>query len=86
MLVTESINLHGYTLEETNKIKEQHINESYLKTWEINSCYRKGPTLSKWYRPPIFQKDLSILKYSVPDFKKGNEDLIKKILTERCWY
>ena len=31
MLVTESIDLHGYTLEEANKIKEQLINESYLE-------------------------------------------------------
>jgi len=27
----DSIDLRGYTLEEANKIKEQHINESYLE-------------------------------------------------------
>jgi DNA-nicking Smr family endonuclease len=27
----KSIDLHGYTLEEKNKIKEQLINESYLE-------------------------------------------------------
>ena len=31
MLFTESIDLHGYTMEEANKIKEQHINESYFE-------------------------------------------------------
>ena len=31
MLVIESINLHGYTLEEANKIIEQFINKSYLE-------------------------------------------------------
>ncbi len=29
-------------------------------------------------------KDLGIYKYSEPNFKKGNEELMKKILTERC--
>ena len=31
-------------------------------------------------KTPYLSKDLSILKYSVPDFKKGNEELMKKIL------
>ena len=31
MLLMESIDLHGYTLEEANKIIEQFINESYLE-------------------------------------------------------
>ena len=31
MLAMESIDLNGYTLEETNKIIEQFINESYLE-------------------------------------------------------
>jgi len=48
MLLMESIDLHGYTLEEANKIIEQFINESYLeKRKKINSCYRKRPTFSK---------------------------------------
>ncbi len=31
MFVMQSIDLHGYTLEEANKIIEQFINESYLE-------------------------------------------------------
>jgi DNA-nicking Smr family endonuclease len=31
MLLMESIDLHGYRLEEANKIIEQFINESYLE-------------------------------------------------------
>jgi DNA-nicking Smr family endonuclease len=31
MILMKSIDLHGYTLEEKNKIKEQLINESYLE-------------------------------------------------------
>jgi hypothetical protein len=31
MLATESIELHEYTLEEANKIKEQLNNKSYLE-------------------------------------------------------
>ena len=31
MLAMESVDLNGYTLEETNKIIEQFINESYLE-------------------------------------------------------
>ena len=80
MLVMESIDLHGYTLEEANKIIEQFINESYLENIKklivvtgkgLHSQNDKGPYLSK---------DLSILKYSVPDFIEGNQELMKKIL------
>ena len=35
-------------------------------------------------KTPYLSKDLGIYKYSEPNFKKGNEELMKKILTERC--
>ena len=36
-------------------------------------------------KTPYLSKDLSILKYSVPDFIEGNQELMKKYFgTERC--
>ena len=56
MLLMESIDLHGYTLEEANKIIEQFINESYLENIKkllvvtgkgLHSQNAKNPYLSK---------------------------------------
>ena len=71
MLLMESIDLHEYTLEEANKIVEQFINESYLENLKFNNYSGKG-LHSQNDNDPYLSKDLSILKYSVPDFIEGN--------------
>ena len=73
------IDLHGYTLEEANKIIEKLIIESYLeKTKKIIVVTGKG-LHSQNEKNPYASKDLSILKYSVPEFIKRNPDLVKLI-------
>jgi len=48
MLVMKTIDLHEYTLEETNKIIEQFINEPYLENVEkLIVVTQKMPTFSK---------------------------------------
>ena len=79
-LKTKSIDLHGHTLEEANKIIEKFINESYWeKVKKLIVVTGKG-LHSQNEKDPYLSKDLSILKYSVPDFIKGNHELMKKIL------
>ena len=73
------IDLHGYTLEEANKKIEKLIIESYLeKIKKIIVVTGKG-LHSQNEKNPYASKDLSILKYSVPEFIKRNPDLVKLI-------
>ena len=78
---TRSIDLHGYTLEDANRSIENFINKAFLE--EINKLIVvTGKGLhSKNDRDPYVSKDLSILKYSVPEFIKNNESLMKMILS-----
>ena len=73
------IDLHGYTLEEANKRIEKFIIESYLeKIKKIIVVTGKG-LHSQNEKNPYVSRDLSILKYSIPEFIKNNSSLIKFI-------
>ena len=75
-----SIDLHGYTLEEANQVIEAFINKSYLeKVKKLIIVTGKG-LHSQNEKNPYVSKDLSILKYSVPEFLKNNSELKKKIV------
>ena len=75
-----SIDLHGYTLEEANKQICQFIENCYLKrVKKINVITGKGMR-SKNLNDPYQSTDLSILKYSVPEYIKNNSELMSKII------
>ena len=73
------LDLHGYSLIESNKIVKKFIIKSF------NSGYRKilivtGKGLrSKSYDNPYISEKLSVLRYSVPEFIKNDQDLNNKI-------
>ena len=76
---TRSIDLHGYSLEEANKSIENFIITSYQE--KINKLIvvtGKG-IHSQNEKDPYVSKDLSILKYSVPEFITNNQNLMKVI-------
>ena len=76
---TRSIDLHGCTLEEANKLIEDFIIKSYQE--KINKLIvvtGKG-IHSKNEKDPYVSKDLSILKYAVPEFISNNNNLMKII-------
>ena len=76
---TTSIDLHGYSLEEANKSIEDFIIKSYQE--KINKLIvvtGKG-IHSQNEKNPYVSKDLSILKYSVPEFISNNKNLMKII-------
>ena len=77
---TKSIDLHGFTLEEANEVIEQFINDSYLENIKKLIVVTGKGLHSQNDKDPYLSKDLSILKYSVPDFIEGNQELMKKIL------
>ena len=76
----KTIDLHGYTLEEANKKIFEYIENCYLDNIDkINIITGKG-LRSKNIDDPYKSNDLSILKYSVPNFIQNNSELMSKIL------
>ena len=75
----KSIDLHGYTLKEANKTVEEFIYQSFSQ--EINKLIVvTGKGLhSQNEKDPYMSKDLSILKYSVPEFIENNKSLMNII-------
>ena len=75
----KSIDLHGYTLEEANKTIENFIHQSFRE--KINKLIVvTGKGLhSQNEKDPYVSKDLSILKYSVPEFIENNKNLMSII-------
>tara|TARA_B100000965_G_scaffold165477_1_gene137791 strand:- start:284 stop:703 length:420 start_codon:yes stop_codon:yes gene_type:complete len=76
----KTIDLHGYTLEDANKKIFEYIKNCYLNNIDkINIITGKG-LRSKNIHDPYQSNDLSILKYSVPNYIKNNSELMDKIL------
>ena len=72
---TKTIDLHGYTLEKANNTIEKFIHEAFKE--KINKLIVvTGKGLhSENEKDPYVSKNLSILKYSVPEFIKSNKSL-----------
>ena len=78
--IEKIIDLHGYSLEEANIKIEKFILSSFEKgVRKINIITGKG-SRSKNLDDPYQSKDLSILKYSIPNYIEENQNLINKIL------
>ena len=78
--IEKIIDLHGYSLEEANIKIEKFILLCFEKgVRKINIITGKG-SRSKNLDDPYQSKDLSILKYSVPNYIKENKNLMNKIL------
>jgi len=73
------LDLHGYSLDKANKLVKKFILKSF------DNGYRKlliitGKGLrSKVQKNPYLSEQMSVLKYSVPDFIKNDKDLFGKI-------
>jgi DNA-nicking Smr family endonuclease len=79
-LKIKNIDLHGYTLQDANKTIQEFINNSYEnRVSKIIVVTGKG-LHSNVEKDPYVSKDLSILKYSVPEFIENNVELMKKIV------
>ena len=78
--VTKSIDLHGYTLEEANKSIQDFINKSYEDNINKLIVVTGKGLHSNNEKNPYVSKELSILKYSVPEYIKNSSDLMKKII------
>ena len=76
---TKSIDLHGYTLEEANKAIENFIIKSYQENIRKLIVVTGKGIHSQNEKDPYVSKDLSILKYSVPEFISNDKYLMKII-------
>jgi DNA-nicking Smr family endonuclease len=75
-----TIDLHGFTLDQANKTIESFINKSFKdEVSKLIVVTGKG-LHSKNESNPFVSKKLSILKYSIPEFIKSNDILMKKII------
>ena len=78
-LKNKSIDLHGYTLENANKTIRDFINKCFLEEVESIRVITGKGSRSKNKEDPYLSTDLSILKYSVPNYIQNNYELMKKI-------
>ena len=76
----KKIDLHGCTIEEANKVIEQFI-QKYFDEDVTKIIVITGKGLrSKNVENPYLSKNLSILKYSVPEFIENNKSLTQFII------
>jgi len=78
-LKIKHIDLHGYTLGDANRTIQRYIENAHESgISKIIVVTGKG-LHSNVEKDPYVSRDLSILKYSVPEFIENNKELMKKI-------
>ena len=75
----KSIDLHGYSLDEANKIIEDFIFKAYEENVNKLIVVTGKGLHSQNEKDPYVSKDLGILKYSVPEFISNNSRLMNII-------
>ncbi len=76
---TRSIDLHGYTLDNANKVIEEFISKSFSENVKKLIVITGKGLHSEKDKNPYVSKDLSILKHSVPKFIANSKNLMKMI-------
>tara|TARA_B110000008_G_C16802341_1_gene497273 strand:+ start:30 stop:452 length:423 start_codon:yes stop_codon:yes gene_type:complete len=78
-LKTRLIDLHGYSLENANTTIENFIIKSYEEKIDKLTVITGKGLHSQNEKDPYVSKELSILKYSVPEFISSNKKLMSII-------
>ena len=78
-LKVRSIDLHGYTLEQANNAIKQFILKAFEEEVSKLIVVTGKGIHSDVEKDPYVSKDLSILKYSVPEFINNNKNLMSVI-------
>ena len=74
-----SIDLHGYSLNEANKTIEIFITKAYSENINKLIVVTGKGLHSQNEKDPYVSKNLSILKYSIPEFISNNANLMSMI-------
>ena len=73
------LDLHGSSLRESNEMVKKFINECFNRGYKKLLIVTGRGLRSKSYDNPYVSEKLSVLKYSVPEFIKNDENLNNKI-------
>ena len=73
--ITKKIDLHGFTLENANKKIKKMLLDYYKKNISKIIVITGKGLRSNIEKNPYVSKDLSLLKYSVPNFLRTDNDL-----------
>ena len=79
LIKTKSIDLHGYTLDEANNVINNFIKNCYEENVNKIIVVTGQGLHSENEKNPYVSKDLSILKYSIPEYISNNESLMSVI-------
>ena len=75
----QKLDLHGFSLDQANKIVKKFIIESFEDGYRKLLIITGKGLRSKVQMDPYISEQLNVLKYSVPEFIKNDEDLFEKI-------
>ena len=73
------LDLHGLTLSQANKIVKKFIIDSFEEGHKKLLIITGKGLRSKVHKNPYLSEQMSVLKYSVPEFIKNDADLFEKI-------
>ena len=77
--LTKKLDLHGLKLDQANEKVERFINDSFERGCTRLIIVTGKGLRSKVEKNPYSSKEMSVLKYSVPEFIKNNDILKEKI-------
>ena len=69
------LDLHGYSLEDANRVVKKFITESFDKNFRKLLIVTGKGLRSKSYDNPYISKNLSVLKNAIPEYIKNDENL-----------
>ena len=73
------LDLHGLSLDNANKAVKKFVNESFNRGYKKLLVVTGKGSRSKTYDNPYLSEKLSMLRYSVPDYIKNDENLSSKV-------
>ena len=76
---TQRLDLHGLSLSQANKIVKKFIIECFEEGYKKLLIITGKGLRSQVHKNPYLSKQMNVLKYSVPEFIKNDDDLFDKI-------
>ena len=73
------LDLHELSLNEANKIVKKFVIQSFEERYRKLLIITGKGLRSQIHKNPYLSEQMNILKYSVPEFIKNDEDLLEKI-------
>ena len=73
------LDLHGLSLDKANETVKKFIIESFENGYKKLLIITGKGLRSKVHKNPYLSEQMNVLKYSVPEFIKNDEDLFEKI-------